>query len=241
MPIVCDEKMLLDAFSLIENSTDMELVITELRDLLNVDHAVYNSSKLAATPSPLSRYIRLTYPPSWIKQYLQMGYIDVDPVIREGYLRTLPFDWSELKVETAQEAAFWADALAHGVGPRGLSIPVRSKQGHRGLFSVSSARSEEDWKQFRETMQPALILIANRVHQRVTREIFGEDRPHLTARELECLHWVAMGKDTNEIAIILDISPFTAREYLKSARYKLEAVTSAQAVNKAVALGLLII
>ena len=44
-----------------------------------------------------------------------------------------------------------------------------------------------------------------------------------------------------EIAVILNISPHTARDYLKSARYKLDCVTSAQAVSKAVGLGLLVL
>jgi DNA-binding CsgD family transcriptional regulator len=241
MARIPDEEMLLEAFSIIDSTTDMEAVVTQLRDLLDVDHVVYNSSKLAASPSVLSRYIRLTYPASWIKRYLQMGYIDVDPVVREGYLRTLPFDWSELEIQSAVERSFWADAIAHGIGPRGLSIPVRSKHEHRGLFSLSSSRSENDWKEFRQLMQPALIQVANRVHQRVIREIYGADNPNLTTRELECLRWIALGKDTTDISIILNISPFTAREYLKSARYKLDAVTSAQAVNKAMALGLLIL
>ena len=71
--------------------------------------------------------------------------------------------------------------------------------------------------------------------------IFGENRPHLTERELECLRWISAGKDASEIAVILNISPHTTRDYLKSARYKLDCVTSAQAVSKAVALGLLIL
>jgi DNA-binding CsgD family transcriptional regulator len=233
-----DDAMLMEAFLIIDTTTEIEDTIGKLRDLLNVDHLVYHSSKLGASPS-VDPYIRLTYPASWIKRYLQMGYVDVDPVIREGFLRSLPFDWSELKITSAAEAAFLADALAHGVGPHGFSIPVVSKHGHRALFSVSFSRSEPEWKAFKRTTQPAVVQIANRVHRRVISEIFGEDRPHLTARELECLRWVGLGKDTIEIAIILDISPHTARDYLKSARFKLDAVTSAQAVAKAAKLGLL--
>jgi DNA-binding CsgD family transcriptional regulator len=41
--------------------------------------------------------------------------------------------------------------------------------------------------------------------------------------------------------VILNISSHTARDYLKSARFKLDCVTSAQAVSKAVKLGLLIL
>jgi DNA-binding CsgD family transcriptional regulator len=37
----------------------------------------------------------------------------------------------------------------------------------------------------------------------------------------------------------LNISPHTVRDYLKSVHYKLDCVTSAQAVSKAVKLGLL--
>ena len=235
---VSDEARLLEAFSIIEETPEMDETITKLRDLLNVDHLVYHSSKLGASPSA-DPYIRLTYPASWIKRYLQMGYVDLDPVIREGFLRVLPFDWSELKIHSAAEAAFLADAFAHGVGPHGLSVPVQSKHGHRALFSVSFSRSQDEWNEFKSTTLPALIQIANRLHRRVISEIFGEDRPHLTAREIECLRWIALGKDTSDIAVILSISPHTVRDYLKSARFKLDAVTSAQAVSKSVKLGLL--
>jgi DNA-binding CsgD family transcriptional regulator len=235
-----DEERLLEAFSIIDNTPEMEATIAKLRDFLHVDHAVYHSSKRGASPSA-DPYIRLTYPAAWIKRYLQMGYIDIDPVVREGFLRTLPFDWSELKIQGAAEISFLTDALAHGVGPHGLSIPVQSKHGHRALFSISSSRSQDEWTSFVKATLPALIQIANRIHRRVMCEAFGGDRLRLTARELECLRWIARGKDTSEIAIILNISAYTARDYLKSARYKLDSVTSAQAVSKAVKLGLLIL
>lgn len=238
--IESEEERLLEAYAIIDSIPDMEATIAKLRTVLTVDHLVYHSSKRGASPSA-DPYVRLTYPASWIKRYLQMGYIDIDPVIREGFSRTLPFDWSELKIQSAAEQAFMVDALSHGVGPRGFSIPVQSKHGHRGLFSISSSRPEKEWRSFIATTQASLIQIAHRVHRRVIGEVFGEDRPNLTAREMDCLRWVALGKDTSDIAVILDISHHTVRDYLKSARYKLDAVTSAQAVSKAVKLGLLIL
>jgi DNA-binding CsgD family transcriptional regulator len=53
------------------------------------------------------------------------------------------------------------------------------------------------------------------------------------------LRWVALGKDATEIAAILEISPHTTRDYLKSVHYKLDCVSYAQAVTKAIRLGLL--
>ena len=234
-----DEHRLTEAFSIIESVPEMEVVVEKLRDLLLVDHVVYHSSKRGASPS-VDPYIRLTYPASWIKRYLQMGYVDIDPVVREGFRRTLPFNWNELTIQNATEASFLADALSHGVGPYGFSIPVVSKRGHRALFSISSSQPEPEWKDYVAINQATLVQIANRLHSRVIVEVFGEDRPHLTTRELECLRWTALGKAAGEIAVILDISPLTVRDYLKSIRYKLDCVTSAQAVSKAVKLGLLI-
>lgn len=155
------------------------------------------------------------------------------------FLRTVPFSWSELTIESAAQASFFADALAHGVGPHGYSIPVVNKHGHRGLFSVSSSQSEQEWKRFLAVHRSTMIQIANRLHRRVVAEVFYEDRPYLTTREIECLRWVSLGKSTNEIAAILQISPHTARDYLKSVRFKLDCVTSAQAATKAIKLGFL--
>ena len=235
-----EEERLLQAYAIIDDTPGIETTITRLRDLLDVSHLVYHSSKLGASPSA-DPYIRLTYPDSWIKRYLQMGYVDIDPVLREGFLRTLPFDWKELEINTPAELAFLMDALAHDVGPHGYSIPVRGKHGHRGLFSISFSRSQSEWAAFLKSAQPALIQIANRLHRRVIAEEFGESDFHLTTRELECLRWVAFGKSAGDIGGILHISSHTARDYLKSSRYKLNCVTSAQAVSKAVKLGLIVL
>jgi len=235
-----DEKWLTEAYSIIEKTAEIQTVVTELRDFLNIDHLVYYTSKLGGSPST-DPYIRLTYPASWLARYLGRGYGDIDPVLREGFRRTLPFEWRELSTDDAAEATFLADAAAHGIGPHGYSIPVLTKHGHRGLFAISSSGSEEEWTKLLATIQPSLIQIANRLHRRVVAGLFGEDRPHLTPRELECLRWIALGKDTIEIATILHISPHTTRDYLKSVHYKLDCVTSAQAVTKAVKLGLLIL
>jgi LuxR family transcriptional regulator, quorum-sensing system regulator CinR len=101
-----DEERLTKAYSIIETTPEMEEVIEKLRDVLNVDHVVYN---LARPPAGL--YIQLTYPASWVKRYINMGYADVDPISREGSQRTLPFNWNELTIQSAAEASFLTDAL----------------------------------------------------------------------------------------------------------------------------------
>jgi DNA-binding CsgD family transcriptional regulator len=58
----------------------------------------------------------------------------------------------------------------------------------------------------------------------------------LSAREAECLRWVALGKTDSEIAIILSISPRTARFHIENAKRKLHVATRVQAVAEALRL-----
>jgi DNA-binding CsgD family transcriptional regulator len=70
-------------------------------------------------------------------------------------------------------------------------------------------------------------------------ETIGWMQTRLTSRELECLHWVTGGKNCRDMGTIMGITEQTARWYLKSARSKLDCVTSAQAAIKAIKLGLM--
>lgn len=59
----------------------------------------------------------------------------------------------------------------------------------------------------------------------------------LSKREVECLHWSAVGKTDAEISIIIGRSRATVRFHLRNAATKLNAVNKSQAVFKATQLG----
>lgn len=63
--------------------------------------------------------------------------------------------------------------------------------------------------------------------------------PTLTRREVECLHWAALGKTNEEIAIILDLARSTVRFHIRNASEKLYAVNRDQTLYKAAQLGYL--
>jgi len=58
----------------------------------------------------------------------------------------------------------------------------------------------------------------------------------LTAREVECLRWVAKGKTDAEIAVILSIRPRTARFHIENAKRKLGVAKRIHAVAEALRL-----
>ena len=61
----------------------------------------------------------------------------------------------------------------------------------------------------------------------------------LTSREIECLQWAAQGKSSNEIAVLLGLTPRGIDFHFESARRKLEAKNRTHAVAIAVSNGLL--
>lgn len=239
MPPPSPIKPLLDsAFDLIGTDGPTEGLVADLRDLFGFDHIVYTTALSTVDPT-VRPLVRTTFPADWLKRYVDRSYETVDPVLRRGYASALPFRWSEVDVGEAGAASMMDDAVRHGIGPDGLSIPVVRKTGRRGLFSVTGSDPDFAWDAFFAGNMVSLTQIAHRLHKRVTMDLPGESALHLSGREVECLAWCARGKEASDMAVILDLSIHTVREYLKSARYKLDCSNLPQAVAKAIAHGLI--
>ena len=59
----------------------------------------------------------------------------------------------------------------------------------------------------------------------------GERGSALSARELEIMQWVRMGKTNSEIALILNLSTFTVKNHMRRIYKKLDVLNRAQAVG----------
>lgn len=59
----------------------------------------------------------------------------------------------------------------------------------------------------------------------------GERGSALSARELEVMEWVRMGKTNSEIAMILNLSTFTVKNHMRRIYRKLDVLNRAQAVG----------
>jgi len=82
-----------------------------------------------------------------------------------------------------------------------------------------------------------LIILSHYLHEAVLvlaglRED-GSDFRMLSRRERQCLQLLAAGRLSKQIAAALNISESAVKQYLRSARLKLGASTSHQAVAKA--------
>lgn len=185
-------------------------------------------------------FIRTNYPAEWVSRYLLNDYVGIDPVVREGFTRLVPFDWCELSLDE-DAMVVRTEARGFDLGRRGYTIPVIDRNARRSVFSFTSDLDDRAWDDFIATNREILTEVAVAVHRHALMEApgAGDEMPVLGPRELECLTWTAKGKDYLDIAAILGISGHTVRGYLKSARFKLECVTLPQAVARAQKFGLI--
>jgi DNA-binding CsgD family transcriptional regulator len=207
--------------------------LTAIRDYYGLANVTYHLAQtiLGGIDTP---FVRTTYPDSWVARYLLNGYVRIDPIAREGFTRSQPFDWSE--VQTAeQEASFLVDAAQYGIGSLGYSIPIMDRASRHALMSLTSAQSKAKWAKLKERARDDWIALGSSVHRIAVRELYGprDPVPRLSPREVECLNWLALGKDHKDIAAILGISEHTARDYTKSARIKLDCATLSAAAARA--------
>jgi DNA-binding CsgD family transcriptional regulator len=223
-------------YELVKAAPDVGAAVTIVRDQYNVANVTYH---LAQTVSGNvdAPFVRTTYPDKWVSRYLLKDYVKIDPIVQEGFARQLPFDWSEVEPSPAAYDLL-IDAIAHGLGAGGYSIPITDRAGRRALFSFNTTEPGEAWTAMVSEHREYWAELGQQMHRKAIFELHGAEdpMPQLSPRELECLYWTGQGKESKEIAIILSISDHTARSYLKSARYKLDCANLTKAVTKAIKL-----
>ena len=169
----------------------------------HIAHVRFASDKTcdACLPTAITTYSR-----AWQTHYFLKSYANVDPVIAHGQKALLPFDWESLARDDPAVAAFFADALKHGVGQNGLSIPVRNGKGGQALISFSSDHERREWGGYKRRNMASLQKLSFLVDTATSRNSALPPEPiRLSRREEECLTWAARGKTEKEIAEVLDI------------------------------------
>lgn len=211
----------------------------ELRDYYRIDHVVYHWVSAAG-----QQYGCGSYSQQWRDRYIEEGYLRVDPVIVGCYARFHPVDWKRLDWSSKAAKAFLKDAIAHGVGNQGFSVPIRGPVGQFALFTVSHNCDDDTWAKFTEAHRRDLILIAHYFNQKALEfepERAGEQTQHLSPREIEAMTLLAVGYSRAQAAETLSISEHTLRVYIESARFKLGAINTTHAVARAMSRGLIVV
>ncbi|MFC3614833.1 autoinducer binding domain-containing protein [Lutimaribacter marinistellae] len=211
--------------------------IDALCDQLGFDYASY--ATLNALHGDVQGYAN--YPDEWKLHYGKQGYHHVDPTIYTSCQSVAPVDWGRFDRDAKFQAVF-RDAHDFGITKRGLTVPIRGPYGEVGLLSVTRKCSDREWSLQKKDIMGHLQVAAVHMHDKVMASgVLAKAlyRPALSSREVEILQWVAEGKSQQDIGDILTISHRTVEVHLRSGRDKLGALTTAQAVGRAIGMGLI--
>lgn len=230
-----------DTFALDRLGPEADLIERDPLSFLNglcriygLDHAVY------ATVLADGKVVGYTnYPEEWVRYYTEHELHRIDPVIQAASRSIVPVDWRQMG-EGYENSRVFRLAREHGIGPLGLSIPVRGPYGDFAVFSVTKECSAKEWRNLCRLIVKDMQSIAFFFHDAVMRQhgmfkLLGKKK--LSRREREVLQWYARGKTQADIGVLTGLSTSTVTAYLQSARTKLNALSTAHAAARAQRLG----
>lgn len=230
---------ILEALEQTRSLDGLQTASEAVRGHFGVRHIVYHWVDSAG-----DQYGCGTYSAAWQERYLSQNYLRIDPVVSGCYQRFHPVDWKRLDWTSRAARVFLTEAIEHGVGNQGFTVPIRGPNGQFALFTINDDCDDDSWKRFTETNGRALILIAHVFNQKALE--FEPDRtpetsPALSPREVGAMTLLAIGYNRAQVANTLSISENTLRVYIESARFKLGALNTTHAVARALSRGLIVI
>jgi LuxR family quorum-sensing transcriptional regulator LasR len=210
---------------------------------LGFDHVLF-----AVIPQPKVNagevYLRSNYPGQWRDHYDRHNLRSADPTVEYCFRSNSPFVWMPQSFRTPEQRALYEDAAAFGLKV-GVTLPIRGVDGEVGMLTC--VRDEHPGPAFLKDLNQnlgglsllrdvAFDSLYQYVHAAATP---AEDAPVLTAREMECLHWMCAGKTAWEIGRILHISEAGVNFHIANLRNKFGVNRRNDVVIKAIRLGLI--
>jgi DNA-binding CsgD family transcriptional regulator len=247
----------------------LEAIISSIHDLVTFDKAALCALSKTDTEVALTHYVNHSYGTQWAELYASQNFHRVDPVLLHARTTEGAFRWDETTLARASEhsAAFLDAAAAFGladgvsfsctgISPAFRSVlsftggPVVEFERARRVLTVIGPHLHESYRRVLDIRldhwtgaelsgrapaerRPAELPARNPV-ELATREPAG-----LSVREREVLCWAQQGKTYWEIGCILGISQRTVKFHFARIKAKLDVVSTAHAIAKAMRTGLI--
>lgn len=166
----------------------------------------------------------------WHQLYIGKDFVRDDPVAKQCFRSTGPFEWREARYDAeAWPAAKNVMGLAADFGmAHGFCVPIHTFEGFQAVISMGGAKVDAT-----PHAKRALHLMSIYAHAKAVAlaGVPKDPTPRLlTVREREILKWTAAGKTRWEISVILGVSQHTVEAHLKSIAAKLNTPNKVAAV-----------
>jgi DNA-binding CsgD family transcriptional regulator len=225
----------LDELAKVQTIPSLDLYVHELRTTFSLANVAFHlvSAPRADKRNPL---LMVTYDQDWVTRYVSEDYFRIDPIVLAGSSSFLPIDWDEVDRSAPRIHELFREAESYGVGNRGLTVPVRGPTREKSLLTVTTFDTDQTWSKRRLPLLRDMHIIAHFIHDRCMKLSALRTRhpPKLSPREMQCIEGLARGRAPKQIAYELGISVSAVRLYVRSAKVKLGAVNTTEAIAKAI-------
>jgi LuxR family transcriptional regulator len=183
----------------------------------------------------------------YVKRYFRGGFYAKTPVFRWAEHNSGICTWSWVKEAfeagrlSAEEAeAVRQNAMIGIVAGMSVSFPVVSSRskGALGLIADPGMTPDEVDALF-ASRKDEILAVANVMHLTIVHLPQLSRHRALSPRQREALEWVADGKTTQDVALLMGVSPAMVEKHLRLARDALAVETTAQAVAKGALLNMI--
>ena len=236
-------KRLIDLLTEITNAQTVEDLwprFCEMLDEYGFDRVIYGYTRYRTDHSlgdPQDWVVLTNQSQSYMERFIDDGLCYHAPMLRWALENDGACSWSwmaepgNLTPSEMKVAAFNQEmGVTAGYTVSFRSVSVRSK-GAMALTARPGVSQNEVDRMWQETGK-AVSVLCNVVHLKLLTLPYSGQRS-LTKRQKEVLQWVGDGKTTQDIAILLGLTPATVEKHLRLAREALDVETTAQAVLKA--------
>lgn len=165
-----------------------------------------------------------------------------DPVMQHCRKQSVPIIWDQQTYTGQGMGELWEEQAQFGFNT-GIAMALHLPEGRHFVLGVDRDKPLPSDAGELQRVVADLQLFAVHAQEAALRLLLPEplqpEKPALTPRELEALHWTMEGKTAWEVGAILGISERTAVLHVNNAMHKLGCVSKHAAVLKALRLGLI--
>ncbi len=188
-----------------------------------------------------------TTDPAYANFYFRNGFFSRTPAFRWAQANVGACTWSWVREAylagrlSPEEADTVRQNVAMGiVAGISVSFPETSSRAKGALGLIADPGMDpESVDRIFAAKREELLTVAHMMHLRLIQLPFTIRRRPLTQRQREALEWVADGKNTQDVAMLMAVSPAMVEKHLRLAREALSVDTTAQAVAKAALMNLI--
>ena len=181
-------------------------------------------------------------PEGFSKTFTDSALMRRDPVMQHCRKQSVPIIWDQQTYTGQGLGELWEQQAQFGFST-GIAMALHMPEGRHFVLGVDRDQPLPNDSGELQRVVADLQLFAVHAQEAALRLLLPSplqpEKPALTPRELEALHWTMEGKTAWEVGAILGISERTAVLHVNNAMHKLGCISKHAAVLKALRLGLI--